>query len=617
MLCIHHKNLGIKFLKKDNSFPRFFSLFPLSIFIFSFLFFPFSYGRLRAQEVKQRAQERLEIIDEEDKDSSPSSTGHYWDEHFNASFGASYSYGLDERSSRAYSYARLSWKDDFEWVIFNIEALIFRRDYRYALELNPDSASAVDRDIQALDAELQYPDTKPPMGPPNRSAQDICDSPSSPPSSPPSMRSAELEQLARKRAMLCENRESRGKRENFTLAVQDNGLYMREAHAKFNLRDDLQLLVGWNTIVWGQLDFLSPVDFLLPLRIGSAGLGITKADNRNAQLTGTFYYFPVPWVEIQAYFFPELGFDDAFVDTLIEGEEDEEGGAQRRDSPYVNVKKLELPTGSEAYRYAGRVLFYLDKLTLGLSYYQGYSQFDSNENLILERDTKNGEEIYRIQGENELLPVRSFGIESAYQRGKWSWKLDAVYFAGQEDLSLDVEDYNNQLLYYLPEDESFSKRKRYIEWILNKNDGKLEIQDNVFIATVGADADLEDWLLNLGVAVFFFQRSDKGSEGYSLYTEAEDVDEDFGANELMAAPIINVAYYTDKEKKDLLGLAAGFLNTGFGVILYTYQEYFESLRLGLALEYLMLFSNGIVNVEGYQIEDPAYPAIRFFIDYQL
>ena len=572
------------------------------LFLSFSIFFPF-WGDLKAQS----EEERLEIIDEEEEESR--STGiTYWDEHFDASFGFSYAYGLDGRSHRAYSYARLGWKDDFDWVQFHVEALVFRRDYQYSLELNPDDSSALGKELQALDTEIQFPTMRPPMSPPNRSLDDICSSPSPLPLMP----SEGLRDLDKKRKGLCESRERRKERLEYTLQIVDDALLWREAHAKFSIGDEVQFLAGWHTIVWGQLDFLSPVDFILPFRLGSTGLGISKADNRNPQLSAILYYFPTSWMEIQAYFFPKLGIDNAFLDN-IENESTAEAG-----SPYVDTEAIALPRGSEAYRYAGRFLFYLDNFTLGFVYYHGFFQFGVDENLKLGQDTKNGETIYRLEGKNKLSPLRAFGIESAYPLGKWVWKLDTIYLPLKESLSFDVERYNNQILGYLSEDEFFDKRRAYVDWILKENNGSLEISDNVIVSALGVDADLDSWLLNLGVLFFYTGRSSSEKRGYRLYLEAEDTEDGpFDDSEVFAAPIVNVAYYLNQDKKNAVGAAAGFLNTGFGLILYTAQEYFESLRLAISFEYLVLFSNGLVDVEGYQLDNPAYPAIRFIFDYQL
>ncbi len=101
--------------------------------------------------------------------------------------------------------------------------------------------------------------------------------------------------------------------------------------------------MGWHTIVWGQLYFLSPVDFVLPFRLGSTGLGLTKADNRNPQLAGIFYFFPSQWLELQAYFFPEIGIDKAFLDNINQG-------VNAKNNQYRTVQSENtIPTGSDAY----------------------------------------------------------------------------------------------------------------------------------------------------------------------------------------------------------------------------------------------------------------------------
>ncbi len=537
-----------------------------------------------------------QVIIEEGGDSGEASYRSYWDEHFKASIGASYSYGLDRRSYRSYAYAGLFWQDSFRWAAFTLEALLYNRDYGYQLELNPDESEDLTKDIEAVMAEL--------------GELALPENPSNP------ERDRRAEALQERLERLQGDQQDRNEQRNFQLALQNSDLVLREANVKVNLGEHLQLLAGWHVIVWGQLDFLSPVDFLLPLRLGSTGLGLTKADNRNSQLAGILYFFPISSIELQTYFFPDLGIDSAFLDNIQQ--------EARMNSDYRQVESVQLPRGQDSYRYAARLLFYLPNMTIGFSHYRGFFQFDADENLILSQ-SKHGlyassvdTDIYRITGESKLQEVRSFGLEVAVPAGAWTWKLDAVYFSLKEDLDLDVDRFNHQILGYNEKDEQFGIREEYVRWILEQNGGELAVRNNIVIATGGVDANLDKWLLNLGLAFFLFQRSDKDDKGFELYVDAEQVEQTgFGGDEFFVAPILNVAYYTDNMKRDAVGLAAGFLNTGFGIILYTSQEYFESLRLGLAFEYLVLFSNGLVDVEGYQLENPAYPAVRFIVDSKL
>ena len=559
------------------------------LFIYSFfglcLFFLLPVLTLSAQDI---------IEPESEKTDQELSSSSYWDQHFRARIGSSYAHGLDGRSYRVYSYSSLAWKDQFGDFYFNIEGLAFRRDYKYSLELNPDDNKDLVQDIQALDNRINMITSGK-----VRNANDVCSSILSGPNA----------QVSRLKG-LCKRYEERQRRLKFNLVLQDNAFIFPEANVKYAAGDLAEILLGYHTIVWGQLDFLSPVDFILPFRLGSTGLGITKADNRNPQLMALLSLFPQPWFEVQAYFFPELGIDNAFLDNI-----QQESG--QNNSEYREIKQLDIPKGKDAYRYALRTLFYLDDITFGFIYYRGYFQFDAQDNLTLSQSTEAGKPVYRMQGNPELNAIQTIGFESAYPVGKWVWKLDAIHFSIAEDLEFDVEKYNDQLLGYLPRDEFFNKRTDYVNWVLNENNGKFQITNSLSIATLGVDAELDRWVLNLGVLFFLVERSDKDEKGNELYTKAEDVEDQFFNSNFFAAPIINTAYYFNDKKKDGIGIAMGFLNSGVGIILYTAKEFYESLYVAVAFEYLIIFSNGLVDVEGYQLEDPAYPALRFIVDYRL
>ena len=555
------------------------------------LLFTFSTTHLTAQVIIEESDENTFSKD-------------YWDKTFKAGIGSAYAYGLDGRSSRAYSYARLNWSDDFDWIRFAFEGLFYKRDFRYVLTLNAKENANLDDEIIATRVEhdgrmvmQNFPTT-----------QEACDNKLE------NTNSDRQQQLKDRLEQFCRQRNQQNNEQRINLQIENSEFLWREANATVQLKDNLELLVGWHTIVWGQLDFLSPVDFILPFRLGSTGLGLTKADNRNPQKTAILYYFPTTWIEFQAYFFPDLGIDQAFLDNIEQENE-------TRNEDYKNIAPTDIPKGKDAYRYASRILFYLDDLILGFVYYRGFFQFDADENkTLIETTNDQNKTIYRIDGNPKLQTINAWGFESALARKKWTWKMDGIFFETKEDLDLDVQTFNNQNLGFVQKDKFFDKRSRYIEWVLNKNNGDLEITNQVYIVTVGVDANLDKWLLNLGILMFYFPNSKKDQEGNKLYTEAEDVDDGpfggGGSSNFFPAPTINVARYLDNDKKDALGVAMGFLNSGGGLILYASHEFFESLRTAISFEYLFLFSNGLVDVEGYELENPSYPAIRLIMDYQ-
>ena len=565
----------------------------LKFLLFFCLFTFFLSHSLFAQQ-----EQKTGIITADDTDDD---TLGYWHEHFGLRAGITYTYGLDKLSSRSYTYASLQWKDDFDWISFNVEGLASRRDFRYALTFSLKDNKALDKNIQGSYGKFIDTTTGTPPATPV-SVDMIC-------SDDASLLGTDISDEANAIRFACLNRTRFLQDLNIDLKISDDEFIWREAHLKFNIGEELEILLGWHTIVWGQHEFISPVDFVLPFRLGSSGFSLGKAESRNPQQAAILYYFPVPWVELQAYFFPDLGIDSAFLDSIAQGATLDNDGVNYRIDDFYH------PEGSDKYRYAARALFYLDKLTIGFTYYEGFFQFDADRNLSL---TLGEDDNYFIEGSPSLQPIKVYGIEIAYPVDKWVYKIDASSFKIKQDLFLEVEEYNNQRNNYIEKDEFFDAKGVYVDWILNQNNGRMFIDETLVIATFGVDANLDNWLLNLGILTFYSKKSANAERGEELYTATFPPEEGiFADTSISFIPTINLAYYLDDEKKDALGLAFGLLNTGFGFVAYITQDYFEYLRVGLSLEYLGLFSNGLVQEEGYELESPAYPGIGFLVDYKL
>ncbi len=577
---------SLKTLKKLSSFP--FSLFIVGGFFIS----PLAVAREKREKEllgqaapqSEAAEPQFEIVENEDfeivenEDKKESS---YLQRTVSGKTGFTYAPSFTGPDYRLYSYAGLGWKDQFDWLSLNIEMLFFRRDFQYALQASSEDLGDLEDEIAAIEVELASVTAG----------------------------SARAMELELELAELERVRESRTAVNEFNFTLLNNELVFREAYATINLSDNSQLLLGVHTIVWGQLDFVSPVDFILPLRIGSTGLGLTKADNRNPQTSAILYLFPISEIELQLYYFPFLDFDEAFRENLLQ-----ESGES---SEYVQINKVKFPSPSEEGRYAARLLFYLNRLTLGFTYYNGWFQFGLDSNTRLRSDAINPD-IYYLEGAPLLERIEFYGIEMATPIGKWILKFEGSYFSLTESFELDIEKFNDQTLGFLPLDDQYQARQRYIDWIISENDGKLDVTQNIFFSALGVDANLDKWLINLGLLFFLFDLSDSAERGSELYEEAEEVDEGgpFGSSNFGLAPTVNVAYYLDKNKESAIGFAGGFLNSGFGAIAYFAQDYQESLRIVLGLEYLFLFSNGLVDVEGYEIKDAGFPAPRIAMEYR-
>ena len=193
---------------------------------------------------------QAQLVVEEEGDSLESALSDYWDKHFSFRFGATVSSGLGVNNSRKYSFANLTWKHDFGWVTFNFEGEAFRREYtytlaaessrRYNLENEKENARHAGNtdEVNRIDAEI-----------------------------------ADLDR-------------------DFIFTAGEAETFYREASAKLNLLDTLQLSIGYHTIVWGQVSGFSPVDYVLPPRIASGNLSFSKTNNRLPQQAAIFVFFP-------------------------------------------------------------------------------------------------------------------------------------------------------------------------------------------------------------------------------------------------------------------------------------------------------------------------------------
>ena len=88
---------------------------------------------------------------------------------------------------------------------------------------------------------------------------------------------------------------------------------LQDAALQAYLGESLVLTVGQQTIVWGQLDTFSPVDFLLPVDLTSP-LSFSKVDMRLPVKAAKLSWFPTSRLELQGYYFPEMTYDKNLKD---------------------------------------------------------------------------------------------------------------------------------------------------------------------------------------------------------------------------------------------------------------------------------------------------------------
>ena len=582
---------------------------------------------------------QAQVIIEDEREEKDAELSEYWDKHMSLEFGFSVAKGLGVESNREYSYTNLKWKDSFfDWLDLNFETNAYNRRTLYVLNLD-NSALEEDRFRRKnLEDRIKYD----PLSPEEE---------------------LEIEQEIRNIDNKLNDLEER---DEVSLQINDSEIIFREANAKISLGESADILVGYHTVIWGQMEGFSPVDFLLPIRTASGSQAISKVESRLTQKTAVLSIFPHEKVEIKAYYFPDISLDPAihrFRENQVEDLDDEFTSDNPRQDEIEYA--FALPERSEQPQYAGRILFYFDWATIGFTYYEGWDQFsfykdiristfmqetevpyeeqfghDSNGNPIDGTVYRTEErKFYRTETRPELPRIKSYGFETAIPLKNWSLRLEATISRAlaNVDLFFAIESYNrfeanNERQFYKSEDfpegedsPAQKVRKTFFEYAIKQNNSSFsyEKENTVYGMQLVRNGEKWDWAFALINLDFDGKPVDEKGETLIRYAEeakrAENVttsDDDSGLNTI---PMLLGTRYLSEDKKSLVGMGLGFFGFGFGATLFWTKEYVESLRVGLGIEALYLQSSNETTeaLDGYELKNALYPAIRFLIGYKL
>lgn len=362
-----------------------------------------------------------------------------------------------------------------------------------------------------------------------------------------------------------------------TIAIQSNETRLREAYIDYNFTDSLMLSLGRQTIVWGQFDLFSPIDFALPFDFSQSGMTFSKVDRRLPQDAAKLSWFATPKTEIQLYYFPDYP-SDHIINSQVSEELRE------------TILK---PSSSDDDQQAVRLMFYQDWGTVGLTYYKGFDAFASYLSKITKVD---GEFSYKEQV--AITEKTVYGIEIAKPVGSFVWKFE---ISREEDIVFEPTDYPHL---------SDSNHNDYRDFVANENDGNLFAPANRYFIAAGFDADLEKWLINFSVIGYQEELSDKAQKLKDFSDATRSSEDDSDGFDTNIFPMFNISRYLDKNKNGRLGLGLGFLNQGMGVSFYWTKEYRESLRLIAALESVLYFDAIDQDLEGYEAESEFTSGLR-------
>ncbi len=525
----------------------------------------------------------------------------YWDKHVVVRLGTSLATSLNTSDYRNYYFTNIAWQHNFDWIAFNFEGEVYRSEYRYTLELESSERTELDRQIsESIAGGI-------PMNDPSF------------------------------RALM--NRREDLNRDEFIFTDRENDIIYREANVKL-ISEYIQVSGGYHTVVWGQVEGFSSVDFILPFRFASGNLGLSKADSRIPQLSGIVSIFPLPWIEIQAYYFPELTLDAP----LRKFYEEERGADLDLDDGRQGLVKhgFEYPKDSEVAQYAGRILFYLNKLTLGLIYHEGWDQFNIQSNSKINRQTATNlrgvpYQYVRYENKERLARVQNYGFESSFALGSWNIRLDILQRVVPRTLSeskIGIRSHNfnaensDTLTLNSNRQEQQNIREELFNFAIDENDSSFDygVKETIWVTSV--DTDTDTWFFSIS-SVFVRENfsDDNGSQFVYYGNRIDELSGNSSDNIHNVASghfILTLLRYLSEDKKDVLGLSAGLFGdpkAGGGALstLYFNQEYFEALRVGLALELIYLIHGSEPergSFSAYEIENQTHTTFRFIAAYK-
>lgn len=331
-----------------------------------------------------------------------------------------------------------------------------------------------------------------------------------------------------------------------SITIDRNRLRLISAYLDFKLRDNVSVAVGRQSIVWGQFDIFSPVDFALPMDFDFAGQSIGKLGNRNPQDTVKVSWFPIESLEVQGYYFPTL--ENMWKNS---GEVFGDGG-------------LIFPDGEHDDQSAIRVLYYHDWGTIGLTYYDGFNHFWPSQ--ISDYDPVSGN---RSNERNEVYRNRMIGFELAKPVGRYTYKIEVARHENIEELRLPSTNGN-----------SFAE---YVTWLAQHNNNQLYVQSDVYFSAIGVDADLDNWKYSLSLINRTIAYDSIQQQGVDL-SDANDIFS--GDNDSMGNtfPMFFAQYFFQEERTSHVGFGVGMLSGFIGITVYYSREVVEALNIFAGVE---------------------------------
>ena len=387
--------------------------------------------------------------------------------------------------------------------------------------------------------------------------------------------------------------------EKFSRDFQVDGSELLESYVDIDI-NRLLISAGRKRIVWGQFDFFSPVDVLLPLDFAGTTLTFSKLDNRLPQNVVSAELFLPNGFEIQYYYFPNVILD-ALTEDFFEGASYTDEENENVDVPYMDP--------ADDSQQAVRLLYTGSRMTVGFTFFDGYNYFpqdffqlvrgSGNTYLCRQIDPDlapryaedclagiaptdiHGHD-YISRPQPSLPPNRSFGFELAIPVGRMAYKLEL----SRNEIPADLQ-VNRFGPSYLD----------YIEWVKNENDGKEYVDTMQNFYAIGLDYYGERWIVNLNLISFAYEFDAHAQRGIDLAVAAGEDNAQFDSQTF---PAFHAARTYGANFAHRVGWALGTVGFAQGTTLYYQNTAVEPMFFLVSVDILEYLNDGNL-VE--QVED--------------
>jgi len=370
-----------------------------------------------------------------------------------------------------------------------------------------------------------------------------------------------------------------------TIKIEEDDAEFSEGYLSFTPLSWVRLRVGRRKVVWGQFDVFSPVDLLLPFRTQSTDPYFTKVNFRRPQDHAQLSITPHERIELQGYWFYNTRVDPLILQYTRQ---------EYRDDPFNANAEDRIEDHDQ---FAARLLFYPNWGTLAFTWYRGRHSLRVNDFTRITPPNNGGEftreaflQAVMLQAEpfsNAEFPVRSavnlaeldaYAVEFSARRGRWLFRTEVVYRDSVGDLD-ELRSVRGRM-------NRDPARERYLDWVVNENDGKFYGDLRTIMAGVGFKYESDKWLVDIAALALSEDFVGDAKRGAELNDAALGDDPAAG---VLAAPFINIARYFGRSKTVTLGFTAGFVGAyGAGASLYTVFDFDQLDRFGVGAFQLVL-----------------------------